>query len=159
MYNDTDVDPSKREATLVKHIKEMKVVPAAELTKDLGHATYALSPLTDGTPATLGEYFGPGNYMETLDNLRKTGKPMDAALALIGTHTYLLARYAWPEVVELELTRGLEEASGKPWREAAASLFEHAEHLVEKFVDEDDEGEEEEEDSDEEGEASEEEAS
>jgi hypothetical protein len=152
MYNDTDVDPSKREAMLVKHIKEMKAVTADELKRDLGHATYALSPLSDGTAQTISEYFGPGHYMETIDKLRKTGSPMDAALALIGTHTYLLARYAWPEEVETALQHGLEQASGKPWRDAAAALFEHAEHLVATFVEDDEEGggeDEEEEDEDE----------
>ena len=152
IYNDTDVDPSKREAALVKHVKEMKAVSADEIKRDLGHASYALSPYADGTPQKIGEYFGPGNYMETIDKLRKTGSPMDAALALIGTHVYLLARHAWPEEIEAALKHGLEQASGKPWREAAGVLFEHAEHLVETYGgDEEEEGDEEgdEEDGDE----------
>jgi len=138
-FNDTHEDPSKRETSLAKCVKDMKAVTADELKKELGHATFAISPLADGTPHVLGEFFAPGNYMETIDKYRKTDKSMDAALALVGTCTYLLSRYAWPEEIELAIEAALAKASGKPWREAADSLFHDARELIAKFGEDDDE--------------------
>jgi hypothetical protein len=134
-FNDGDEDPSKRETTLAKTIKEMKVFPADELRKNLGHATHAISPRGEGKPDLLSDYFGHGNYIEAVEKLRDTGKPMDAALALVSTYNYLLARFTWPDAVADELQAGLEAVSGKPWRDAAAQLFDHAKAVVEKYGD------------------------
>ena len=64
---------------------------AGELHGSLGHATYAISPLAEGTPKVLSGYFAGGNYIETIDKYRKTDKQIDAALALI-VHVQLPAR-------------------------------------------------------------------
>ena len=73
--------------------------------------------------------------MDTIEQLKGSDKPLDAALALIGTYAYLLACFAWPEPVEAALKGGLSLASGKPWREAANTLFDHARGLVATFAD------------------------
>lgn len=142
-FNDSNEDPSKREAALGKCIREMKAVSGEELRKSLGHATYALNPRTEGTPSVLGGHLGSEKeYVQSIDRLRSTGKSMDAALALIGTYNFLLARFSWPEAIEADLVDGLTKASGKPWREAANVLFEHAKALTAKYDtdDEDEEG-------------------
>jgi hypothetical protein len=151
-FNDCDEDPLKRESSLAKCVKEMRAVSAEELRKSLGHATYAISPHNDGTPAVLSNYIGPGNYIDTIDKLRSSGKPMDAALALVSTYNFLLARFSWPEEMEKDLKAGLEEASGKSWKEIATVLFEHAKSLAEKYEDEEEEEEEEDEDDEDEDE-------
>jgi hypothetical protein len=132
-FNDGNEAPLKRESTLTKFAREMQGISAAELAQNLGHAEYALSPRAEGTPALLSEQFDGSDYMETIDKLRSSGKSLDAALALISTYNYLLARFSWPEPVEDALQAGLAEASDKPWREAASALFAHAQQLVEAF--------------------------
>jgi hypothetical protein len=146
-FNDSDNDPSRREVALGKCVKEMKAVSSAELRASLGHTTYAISPHAEGTAAVLDGYIGEGNYTETIERLRTTGKPFEAALALISTYTFLLSRYSWPEEIETRLKAALADASGKPWKEAATILTDHAKAIVEEFVDDDDD---EEEDDDEE---------
>ena len=147
-FNDSDVDPMKRETSLAKCIKEMKAVTREELGKSLGHAVYALSPMAEGTPQKLSGFFGPGSYMETIDKYRAGGQVVDAALALAGTCYYLLAHHSWPLEVEEAIQAGLAEASGKPWRDAANSLFAHARTLVEQFGGDDEEGDEDDDEDD-----------
>ncbi|MGE0549373.1 MAG: hypothetical protein AB7O24_05110 [Kofleriaceae bacterium] len=138
-FNDGDLDPVKREAALAKCIKDMKAVSTAELRANLGHRHYEISPLSDGDSDILDNYLGSGNYTEAISKLRETGKTFDAALALISTYNFLLARYSWPELIAAELRAGLESASGKPWREAATVLWDHAQQLVATFTGDDDE--------------------
>lgn len=133
VWNDGQGDPAKREAALARTAREMKAIPAAELRANLGHASYALAPLAEGQPSTLAGYFGSGDYIETIDKFRTQGKSFEAALALISSCTYLLARYAWPEDVAAALMDGLARAGGKPWRDAAALLWDHCKGLVERF--------------------------
>jgi hypothetical protein len=137
-FNSTDEDPTKRETTLAKCAKEMKAIPADQLRKDLGHPQYAISPNSEGTSGVLSNYFGPGEYSESIEKYRSTGKSIEAAMALISTYTFLLGRYAWAPEVDAELQKGLTEASGKPWREAANVLAQQAEHIMEEFGDDDD---------------------
>lgn len=132
-FDNTREPALKREAALARCTKEMKAITAEELRANLGHGTYAISPLQEGTAALLTSYFGGGNYIETIDKLRGAGHALDAALALICTYTYLLARFSWPEPVERELEAGLALASGKPWREVASALWTHAKELVARF--------------------------
>jgi hypothetical protein len=150
-FNDSDNDPTKRETTLAKCVKEMKAISSEELRKSMGHTTYAISPHAEGTSAVLSGYIGPGNYTETIERCRTTGKPFEAALALISTYNFLLSRYSWPEPVETRLKEGLALASAKPWKEAATILTEHAKSVVEEFVDEEEDEDDDDED-DEEGE-------
>ena len=147
-FNDSDNDPSKRETTLAKCAKEMKAISSADLRKSMGHTTYAISPHAEGTANVLDGYIGEGNYTETIERLRTTGKPFEAALALISTYNFLLSRYSWPEEIEVKLMAALEQASGKPWKEAATILTDHAKAIVEEFVDDDDDEDEDGEDED-----------
>lgn len=145
VWNDGQGEPAKREAALARTAREMKAIPSAELRANLGHARYALAPLAEGQPSTLAGYFGSGDYIETIDKYRTQGKSFEAALAMISSCTYLLARYAWPEDVAAALMDGLAKAGGKPWRDAAALLWDHCKGLVEQFCgdatgDEGDEG-------------------
>ena len=148
-FNDSEQDPQRREATLARCAKDMKAVSADELRKNLGHATYAISPHSDGTPSVLSQYIGEGNYMTTVEQFKDSGKSFEAALGLISTYNYLLGRFSWPEAIEADLQAGLSQSSGKSWRDAANVLFEHASELVAKFADEQDEdGEEDDQDGD-----------
>jgi hypothetical protein len=165
-FNDSDEDPMKREAVLGKCSKEMRAVSSADLRKSLGHAEYAISPLGQGTPRVLADHIGKGHYLDAVDQLRKSSKAMDAAVALFGTYTFLLSRFAWSEAIERELKAGLAGASDKPFRDMANTLFENARGLVAKFAKEEEEeklaeeeekNEEDEEDEDEEDDADEEE--
>jgi hypothetical protein len=153
-FNDTDQEPLKRETALGKCIKEMKAVSDEVLRQNLGHVEHAFSPLDEGKPAVLSNYFEPGDdsYMDAIDDLRHTGKSSEASLALIGTYYFLLANFYWPEPIEAEIKKGLELMSGKSWREVATVLFDHARELADKFGGPDDEEEEDEDDEEENGE-------
>lgn len=142
-WNDGQADASKREAALARCVKEMKAVSAAELRANLGHARYALAPLSDGQPSTISGYFGTGDYIDAIDKYRTQGKPFEAALALYASTTYLLARFAWPTDVSTALAEGLAVGAGKPWREAANAMWDHVKSLVERFGTDDDDDDEE----------------
>jgi hypothetical protein len=132
-FNNSDEDPLKRENSLAKCIKDMSAVTSEDLRKSLGHVEYALSPLTEGTPQVLSGYFGEVQYMETIDKLRKSGSPLDGALALACTFNYLLARFSWPDVVRTELEAGLAIASEKSWRDAIGLMYDHAREIAAKY--------------------------
>ncbi len=136
-FNEPDLDPSKREAALAKCVKEMKAVTREELEKCLGHAVYSLNPLAEGTSATLTTCLG-GEYKETLVKLRSAGKHIDAALALFGTYSYLLGRFAWSLEIEELLLAGLAQATGKPWREAASELLLQAKEILDAIEEDED---------------------
>ncbi|MCB9564437.1 MAG: hypothetical protein H6709_17405 [Kofleriaceae bacterium] len=140
VWNDGQVDSSKREAALARCLRDMKAVTADELRANLGHASYALSPLSEGRAAIISDYFAQGGYIEQIDRFRKSGHSFEAGLALVSTYTYLLARFAWPPVVATAFMEGLAEASGKPWREAATLLWNHCKGLVARFCGDDAEG-------------------
>ena len=136
-FNDGKGDPLKRETSMTKAIKDMRAVTRDQLHASLGHATYAISPLAEGTAKVLGSYFAGGNYIETIDRYRQSDKQIDAALALICTYNFLLARYTWPAEVEGVLEDGLTKSSGKPWREAADVMWHHAHELVARYCEDD----------------------
>ena len=154
-FNDCDEEPLKREASLLRCIKEMKAVSREDLQKSLGHASYAINPLSNGTSRVLRRHLA-GGYMETINGLRQSGNAFDAAFGLFGTYTYLLAQFSWPEVLEEAMKECLTKASGKSWKEAASILCAHAEGIIAKFADEeaeDEETEDEETEDEEEGNA------
>lgn len=136
IFNDGQEPPLIRERSLAKCAKEMGEVTPASLAQSLGHASYALSPLAEGSPDALNDQLGDGETMETVAGLRRSGKALDATLTLVSTYTYLLARFAWPAPVAQALQAGLQLASDKPWRDAANALVGHAQALVEAFGDE-----------------------
>lgn len=133
VFCDSDVEPFKREAALTKCIKEMRSLSGEALAQNLGHARYAISPVSEGTPRVMSEYLGPGNYMETISRLRSSGKAMDAALALVSTMVYVASEFSWAPEVGATFEEVLGEASERPFGEAAALLSRAAKSLVEKF--------------------------
>lgn len=133
IFNDSENDPLRRDAALAKCAKEMLSVSQSELANSLGHVEYAISRLSAGTPADVTGHLGSGHYRQSIDRLRTSGQSLDAALALISTYLYYLARFSWPEAIESELKAGLAAASGKPWRDAARLLWEHSREFAARF--------------------------
>lgn len=131
-YTDKDEHPNKRDSVLAKAIKEMRQVDADELRACLGHARYAINPLQEGTPSLLSSMLG-GQRMQTTGELRAVGRSLEAALELIADYLYLLAYHSWPADIEATLRQGLDQASGKPWREAADGLWNHANAIVRTY--------------------------
>lgn len=125
-YTDKDENPNKRDSALAKCIKEMRQVPVDELRQCLGHVQHAINPLHEGTPSLLTSMLGAGHRMQTTGELRSAGRSLEAALELIADYLYLLADHSWPTEVEAALRAGLDLISGKPWREAADVLWNHA---------------------------------
>ncbi len=142
VFNDAEEDPGKRETALAKFAREMREVSAADLEASLGHADYALSPLAEGTPPAIVRYFGESDYMEKVEGLRTAGKSFEAAFSLATACTFLAGRYAWAPHVEQALDAALQHAAGKPWREAATSLFEETRALADSFDDDEAKGDE-----------------
>jgi hypothetical protein len=132
-FTDKDENPNKRDSALAKAIKEMRQVGEAELRQCLGHAEFAMNPLYEGTPSLLTSMLGAGQRMQTTGELRATGRSLEAALELIADYLYLLAEHSWPAEVETALRTGLDLVSGKPWREAADVLWNHANQTARIF--------------------------
>jgi len=132
-YTDKDENPNKRDSALAKCIKEMRQVSQNELRQCLGHSSYAINPLHEGTPSLLTSMLGSGHRMQTTGELRAVGRSLEAALELIADYLYLLADHSWPVEVETALRSGLDLVSGKPWREAADVLWNHANHTARVF--------------------------
>ncbi|MEM6989257.1 MAG: hypothetical protein AAF721_02130 [Myxococcota bacterium] len=129
-FNDGNNDPAARESALSKCTREMKAVSPQSLRDSLGHARYAISPHADGTPKVLSNNIGTGDYLDMIIRLHNGGRYMDAALGLISTYNYLLARFSWSPEVEALLLEGLTLADGKPWREATSVLLKHGEAIL-----------------------------
>jgi hypothetical protein len=132
-YTDKDENPNKRDSALAKCIKEMRQVGVDELRQCLGHAQFAMNPLFEGTPSLLTSMLGAGHRMQTTGELRSAGRSLEAALELIADYLYLLADNSWPAEVEAALRGGLDLVSGKPWREAADVLWNHANQTARIF--------------------------
>ena len=138
-FNDTQIDPSQREAALIKCVRQMRDVSPDELDGSLGHGHYALAPSAEGTTAILDNHIGDGEYIDTINRLHNGGRYLESALALIGTYTYLLARCSWPPELERRLLEGLTLADGKSWREASATLLQHRHSVLDDEVSQGDE--------------------
>ncbi len=133
VFNDSDIDPLKREASLAKCAKEMKAISLEELGRNLGHARYAISPLQEGKAEVFAAYFETGDYLKSIDKLRTTGKSLDAALALVSTFSYLLGRFSWPAALADELHAGLRAVDGKPFRETANHLYLKVQDMLKRY--------------------------
>lgn len=132
-FTDRDENPNKRDVALAKCLKDMRRFSSDELQQCLGHATYAINPLQEGTASLLTSTLGSGNRMQTTGELRATGRSMEAALELISDYLDLLAHYSWSAEVENALRAGLNLVSGRPWREAADVLWNHANATAKVF--------------------------
>ena len=133
-FNDRDESANKRDAALGKCVKAMRQVGAEELRANLGHATLAINPLAEGTPAVLASVLGNPQRIEATGKLRAAGRPLEAALEWIAIYVYLFAEYVWPPSIEAVLRNGLDAASDVPWGEAADALARHARETVKEFA-------------------------
>ncbi len=144
-FNDTQIDPSQREASLIKCVREMRSLSDEDLDESLGHGRYALSPYAEGTLDVLEKHIGDGQYLDTVTRLHNGGRYIEAALALVGTYQYLLGRFTWPPELERRLLEGLALVDGKPWRETSSTLLHHRHAVLdqndEEEAEEDGEGE------------------
>ncbi len=146
-FTDKNESPDHRETALARCIRDMRRVDEQALRRCLGHARYAINPLQEGTPSLIGSMLG-GQRLQTSSGLRASGRYLEAALELIADYLYLLAEHSWPEVVDRHLQAALAEVSGKPWREVATLLSQHADQTCRQFgsqgpdapEDQDDEG-------------------
>lgn len=138
-FNDTQIDPSQREAALIKCIREMRNLSSEDLDGSLGHGRYALSPFAEGTVDVLENHIGDGPYLDTVTRLHNGGRYMEAALALVGTYHFLLGRFSWPPELERRLLEGLARVSDKPWREASSTLLHHRHAVLDDGEDEEEE--------------------
>ncbi|MCB1633126.1 MAG: hypothetical protein KDI51_00980, partial [Xanthomonadales bacterium] len=125
IYTDQEEDPNRRDAALARCIKAMRQVEPARLQTALGHASYAFSPLQEGTVSMIASMLGPHRLQGT-GELRTGGRHLEAALELIADFVYLLTYQIWPEPLEQALREALDQASGKPWREVADLLWHQA---------------------------------
>lgn len=129
-FNDADTDPNLRENSLSKCATQMLEVPSDHLRGSLAHAHYAISPRADGTPKVLTTNLGAGEYLDTIIRLHNGGRYMEAGVALLGTYNYLLACFSWPPATEEQLWAGLSQTTGRPFREATATLLQHSEAIL-----------------------------
>jgi len=126
VFADKDGYPNRRETTLVKCIREMRAIEGAELALSLGHASYAINPLREGTPSLLTSILGGGSTMQTIGELRASGRALEAAIELIADYHYLLAHQTWSPEIEAALRAALDGVSNRPWRDVADGLWNHA---------------------------------
>lgn len=138
-FNANQVRMDERERVLMKCIKEMAGVEPERLRGSLGHATYAISPVAEGDEQVLRHHLGPGNYIDTVMSLHNAGRYMDAAVGMLSTYCYLLARYSWDEPIERLLLEGLRTGSGQTWRPCASSLLAQSRKVMAALEDHDDE--------------------
>ncbi len=130
MFNNCHEDPLKRETSMAKAIKDMKAVSRDELHASLGHATYAISPIAEGTAKVLSGYFdGRQLHRDGRSLAQDPDKQIDAALgADLAPTTSCSARFSWPEQIEKgsrtaswpSASRG--EAADKLWRARRSEL-------------------------------------
>jgi hypothetical protein len=130
VFNDTDNEPDRREVALAKCARQMLAATPVELAGSLGHAQYAVTVMREGAPQTISEYLGPCNYTRMIDERRKGGHAMEAAVALVSTYYYLLSQYTWQPDVEAVILGGLAMSHARPWRETANALFEYNKKFV-----------------------------
>lgn len=132
-FTNRDETATKRDNELAKCVKEMRQIKPEALRACLGHATYAINPLHEGTPSLLTSILGGGSRMQKTGEHRAAGRGLEATLELVADYLYLLAHYSWPNEIDAALRTGLASASGKPWREAADLLWNHANATAKTF--------------------------
>ncbi len=132
-FTNRDETATKRDSELAKCVKEMRQITPEALRACLGHATHAINPLHEGTPSLLTSILGGGSRMQKTGEHRAAGRGLEATLELVADYLYLLAHHSWPNEIDAALRAGLASASGKPWREAADLLWNHANATAKTF--------------------------
>ena len=128
-FTDRDEDGEARDAALAKCVKQMLRVSDDELQAAFAHADYAINPLRDGSDSVGASLVAHPQRTQHVADLRNAGQLLEATLELGASYVYALAQYSWPEPLEKRLREALDQASGKPWREASQLLWNHAQQL------------------------------
>lgn len=131
-FTDKNEAPDRRETALARCCREMQRVDEDTLRRCLGHASYAINPLQEGTPALIGSMLG-GQRLQAAGAMRASGRYLEAALELVADYLYLLAEHSWPDAIDRRLQLALAEVAGKPWRELATLLWQHADQTCRQF--------------------------
>lgn len=134
-FTDKNEAPDRRESALARCCREMQRVNENTLRGCLGHASYAINPLQEGTPALIGSMLG-GQHLQAAGAMRSSGRYLEAALELVADYLYLLAEHSWPDAIDRRLQLALAEVAGKPWRELATLLWQHADQTCRQFASE-----------------------
>lgn len=132
-FTNRDDTATKRDSELAKCVKEMRQITPQALRACLGHVSHAINPLHEGTPSLLTSILGGGGRMQKTGEHRAAGRGLEATLELVADYLYLLAHHSWPNEIDAALRAGLASASGKPWREAADLLWNHANATAKTF--------------------------
>ncbi|HJU37923.1 MAG TPA: hypothetical protein VJ724_00010 [Tahibacter sp.] len=132
-YDDRDEHPTKRQAALEQCVKAMRQRTRDDLARSLGHATYAINPLHDGSPSLLTKVLSGAQREQTVGDLNAAGRTLESSLYQAVDYLYLLAYFVWPPAVAAALREPLDLASGRPLREAADVMRAHATALVRNF--------------------------
>ena len=133
VFTDRDENPKVRENELARCIRTMQEATEVQLFSCLGHVNYAFSPWTPGSADVLRSAIGNVHHMHQSNELRLSGRALEATVGLVANFLYLLAYFAWPAPVERALRAALAAASNKPWQEAANIMWKHAQSIADKL--------------------------
>jgi len=133
VFTDRDENPKVRENELARSIRTMREASEEQLLSCLGHVHFAFSPWTPGSADVLRSAIGNVHHMHQSNEMRLSGRALEASVGLVANFLYLLAYFAWPAPVERALRAAIAAASDKPWQEAADILWKHAQAIADKL--------------------------
>ncbi len=133
IFTDRDENPKLRENELARSIRTMQGASEAQLLSCLGHVKYAFSPWTPGSADVLRSAIGNVHHMHQSNEMRLSGRALEASVGLVANFLYLLAYFAWPAPVERALRAAIAAASNKTWQMSADILWKHAQAIGEKL--------------------------
>jgi hypothetical protein len=119
IYADRDEQPAKRLAILAKSVQDARALPEADLRASLGHVGYAINPISEGNASLLAKVLSGTQREQAIADHHAAGRVFESALYQAVDYLYLLAWFVWPPAVEAALREALDQASGRPLREAA----------------------------------------
>jgi hypothetical protein len=130
VFTDRDEKPRERENELARCIRTMQDVSDEQLLACVGHLQFAVSPFAAGSADVLRSALGSVNHMHQANELRLTGRTLEAGVGLVANYLYLLAYFVWPKPVEKSLRECLTAVSGKSWRVIADQLWQRAQGIA-----------------------------
>ncbi len=130
IYTDRDEKPRERENELARCIRSMQEVSEEKLLSCVGHLQFAISPFAAGSADVLRSALGSVNHMHQANELRLTGRTLEAGVGLVANYLYLLAYFVWPKPVEKNLRECMTAVSGKSWRVIADQLWQQAQGIA-----------------------------
>ncbi|MFB9067490.1 hypothetical protein [Pseudofulvimonas gallinarii] len=130
IYSDRDEQPARRLAILSKSVKEARALPDGDLVASLGHVGYAINPISEGNAGLLAKVLSGSQREQAIADYHAAGRSFESALYQAVDFLYLLAWFVWPPSVEEALREALDQASGRPLREAADLMRARAAAIV-----------------------------